>query len=133
MAVFIDVNIFMYAAGRSHPHQEPSQHLLERVGRGAIEAASDVEILQEVLYRYWHIGALEQGIALAHRITRLLPALLIVNTADMLLATELLRKHAPLEPRDAVHLAVMLRHGITKIYTFDHVFDRVPGITRLEP
>ena len=34
---------------------------------------------------------------------------------------------------DASHVAVMEQYGITEIATFDKDFDRVPGITRVEP
>jgi predicted nucleic acid-binding protein len=33
--------------------------------------------------------------------------------------------------RDAIHLAVMERHDITRIVSFDTGFDGVPGIERL--
>jgi predicted nucleic acid-binding protein len=36
-----------------------------------------------------------------------------------------------LSARDAVHIAVMERHGIEQIMTFDSGFDGFPGITRL--
>ncbi|SPE45252.1 Ribonuclease VapC13 (fragment) [Candidatus Sulfotelmatobacter sp. SbA7] len=36
-----------------------------------------------------------------------------------------------LSARDAVHLAVMEKHGIERILTFDSGFDGFPGVTRL--
>lgn len=33
--------------------------------------------------------------------------------------------------RDALHLAVMHRHGMDQILTFDHGFDGIPGIRRV--
>ena len=36
-----------------------------------------------------------------------------------------------LSARDAIHAAVMERHGITTIASFDTGFDAVPGIERL--
>jgi predicted nucleic acid-binding protein len=34
---------------------------------------------------------------------------------------------------DAYHAVTMLRLGITEIISFDRDFDRIPGITRIEP
>jgi predicted nucleic acid-binding protein len=34
---------------------------------------------------------------------------------------------------DAYHAALMKRLGLTDIVTFDRQFDRVPGVSRLEP
>ena len=36
-----------------------------------------------------------------------------------------------LQARDAIHIAVMQRHGIDRALTFDHVFDDIPGLTRV--
>lgn len=33
--------------------------------------------------------------------------------------------------RDAVHAAVMLNHGVTRIATFDAGFDRIAGLERV--
>jgi predicted nucleic acid-binding protein len=35
-----------------------------------------------------------------------------------------------LSARDAVHVAIMRRRGITRILSFDHGFDEVKGSTR---
>ena len=45
--------------------------------------------------------------------------------AGMVLATK------ALSSRDALHVAVMVREGISRIMTFDQGCDRVPGIHRL--
>jgi predicted nucleic acid-binding protein len=37
-----------------------------------------------------------------------------------------------LEFTDCYHLVQMRRHGLTEILSFDHGFDRIPGITRRE-
>jgi predicted nucleic acid-binding protein len=36
-----------------------------------------------------------------------------------------------IEPAIAALLGVMQRHGVTRIMTFDHGFDGVPGVVRL--
>jgi predicted nucleic acid-binding protein len=40
---------------------------------------------------------------------------------------------ASLAARDAVHAAVVLVYGLTGICTFDRDFERIPGISRIEP
>jgi predicted nucleic acid-binding protein len=46
-------------------------------------------------------------------------------------AKEIVLGHQHLSARDALHLAVMKKHGIDRILTFDAGFDGFPGITRL--
>lgn len=41
-----------------------------------------------------------------------------------------LERHA-LSARDAIHVAVMRRHGIDTIFSFDEGFDGIPGLQRI--
>ncbi|MBI3021628.1 MAG: type II toxin-antitoxin system VapC family toxin [Candidatus Omnitrophica bacterium] len=133
MNVFVDVNVVMYAAGGPHPHKEPSMRFLRRAALGELEAVSDTEVLQELLYRYWHVKIIEQGVALVEHVVQVVPIILPVAKADVLLARTLLTQHRALEPRDAIHAAVMFNHGITQLYSYDRHFDSIPGLRRLEP
>ena len=133
MKVFLDVNIIMYAAGGPHAHREPSARLMERIVRGDVEAVSDAEILQEILYRFWRLHQIETAVKMIEQAVQLIPVLLPVEASDGVLAASLLSQHPRIEPRDAVHAAVMLRHRITHLYSYDRHFDAVPGLTRLEP
>lgn len=133
MRVFVDANILMYAAGAMHPYKAPSIRLLARIASDELESVSDAEILQELLYRYWSIRQLDQGVALCDQAVRTVPTILPVGVSDMLTARHLLVQHRTIEPRDAVHAAVMLNHGITHLYSYDHHFDAIAGLTRLEP
>ena len=64
-------------------------------------------------------------------------AALIETGGDTEKATDLLRAKdislgvAKLSARDSLHVAVMERHGIQTIMSFDRDFDRVPKIVRL--
>ena len=133
MKVFLDVNIFIYAAGREHPYKAPSARFIHELGEGRVEAVTDAEVLQEVLYRYWRVKALPEGSALCERIVQLVPEVLAVSKRDVVIATRLLGEQPTIEPRDAVHAAVMLNHGITQLYSYDRHFDAIPHLKRLEP
>lgn len=133
MRVFVDANIFMYAAGAAHPHKAPSIQLLTRMAGGEVESASDAEALQELLYRYWAVNQLDQGVALCDQAVRAVQTILPVDVSDVLIAKQLLAQHRTIEPRDAIHAAVMFNHGITRLYSYDRHFDVIRGITRLEP
>ena len=133
MRVFIDVNLLMYSAGAHHLYKEPSIQLLRRVANGQLNAVIDTEILQELLYRYWHLKILDQGIVLMNYAVQAIPTILPVAKFDLLLGATLLTQYHLIEPRDAIHAAVMLNHGITQIYSYDRHFDSITGIRRMEP
>lgn len=133
MSALIDVNVVMYAVGAPHPHREPSARLLERVVRGEVEAVSDSEVLQEVLYRFWRLRQIDVAVNIVNRVVSIIPVVLPVDAGDAVLAGSLLAQHPEIEPRDAIHAAVMMRHRITHLYSYDRHFDAIPGLTRLEP
>jgi len=51
--------------------------------------------------------------------------------AHVMRAAEIVQNPAQLSARDAIHIAVMERHGVRSIFTFDADFDRWPGLKRL--
>lgn len=130
---FIDSNIIMYAAGRDHPLKKPSLNILTRIQSGRLDAVSSVEVLQEILYRYWSIGELTKGCQVFADFESLIPNFLDIKRADLILAKDLLRKRSEIKPRDALHVAVMKNNKIAVIISADRDFDSIPGIKRRDP
>ena len=56
-----------------------------------------------------------------------------VYAADIQAAARLADRHPGISARDLVHAAVMQRMGADRIISVDTDFDRLPGITRLDP
>jgi len=54
-----------------------------------------------------------------------------IEKAEVSRAGEIAQNRALLSARDAVHIAVMERHSILSILSFDRDFDRWPGIWRI--
>ncbi len=50
MQVFLDTNVFLYAAGGPHPDREACAGLLQRVGEGSLDATVNTEVIQELLF-----------------------------------------------------------------------------------
>ncbi len=134
--VFLDANIFMYAAGAEHPNKEPCVQLLLRAAESMTaseEYISNTEVLQEILHRYRSIGRSD----LSHRIfdfvvgipIRFLP----IQLDTMLEANDILKNQPALSTRDAVHIASMKQAGVRRVYSYDRGFDGIPFIERVEP
>jgi predicted nucleic acid-binding protein len=133
VTLFIDANIPMYVAGREHRFKSPSTLFLRRVAEGKVRAASDVEVLQEILYRYHHLREIEKGFVVFEAFAQAVPVIYPVLLEDALRAKELLRAHPGIKPRDALHAAVLRGRGLDTIVSYDRDFDRIPGIKRVEP
>jgi len=133
--VLLDVNVPMYAAGQAHPYKEACVWVMTEIAEGRLAAAIDTEIIQEILYRY---GALQQwaiAITMATNLLDLIPVVYPILPADAHLAVELFARYAPqgVKARDLLHAAVMQNNGLTMIISTDQHFDRLEGITRLDP
>ncbi|MES2177079.1 MAG: type II toxin-antitoxin system VapC family toxin [Gemmatimonadota bacterium] len=131
--ILIDANILMYAAGKPHPHKLPSVRYLERVASGDVDAAIDAETLQEILHRYRAIGRWKDGRQVYDLARQILPTVLPVTAEILDRARQLLDGDARLMARDALHAAVVLEERLEAICSYDRDFDRLAGITRVEP
>jgi predicted nucleic acid-binding protein len=116
--------------GAPHPLKAPSQHVLERVGEGELDAVTSTEVVQEILYVLIRRGFRETGLKLARHTIELLGGLLPVTQADISTACDLIGRYPALPTRDAIHAATMLNNGISGIITADGHFDEVQGIRR---
>lgn len=131
--VFIDTNVPMYAAGANHPLVEPARRVIEAAASARIDAVTDVEVFQEILYRYAHIRQQEKGFAIFDHFLRVMMGrVLPVSDHDARAARELAERYPGLGPRDLIHLAVMARHGIEEIVTADAGFDAVGEVRRID-
>ncbi len=132
--VFIDTNIPMYAAGASHPLKKPSQRVILAIATGEIDAVTDTEVFQEILYRYIHISEREKGFKVFDHFHRIMMGrILPIEESDILKTRRLAEQYPFLSPRDLIHLAVMNHHGIKEIVSTDKGFDNVPDIQRITP
>lgn len=128
---FIDSNIPMYLIGAPHPHKTETQVLLERLIAARERLVTDAEVLQEILHRYTAIGKREAITPAFQVVLDVVDEVLGIEKADVLRAGEIAQNRALMSARDAVHIAVMERHGIQSILSFDADFDRWPGLKRI--
>lgn len=132
--IFIDANIFMYAAGHESPQQQPCQRFLaEVVRRGAPACCTNAEVLQEILHRYRAIGRADIGFRIFDSVAGLGIPILGVGASEVRRARRLLDTYPTLSTRDGVHLGVMEEHGMTAAVSYDRGLDQVSWLERREP
>ena len=130
---FVDTNIPMYAAGAAHPAKKPCVEFLKNAAEGKIDAATDVEVFQEILHRFTAIGRIRDGFRLFDLFSMVMASVFPIERQDIIAARNILENYPALKARDAIHVAVMVRHGIGRICSYDKHFDSIPGIDRFEP
>ncbi len=108
---------------------------MAEIAERRIDAAIDVEGIQEVLYRYGVLQRWEIAVTLATSLLELVPTVYPIQEGDARLAIDLFGRYAPLGvmARDLIHVAVMLNNGLTRIISTDAHFDPIEGIERLDP
>jgi predicted nucleic acid-binding protein len=122
----------MYLIGAPHPHKSEAQILIERFIAAGERLVTDAEVLQEILHRYTAIQRRE-AIGPALQVTLdIADEVFAIEQRDVLRAAEIAQNPAMLSARDAVHIAVMERHGVRSILSFDADFDRWPGLRRIQ-
>jgi len=129
--IFVDSNIPMYLIGAPHPHKTEAQLLLERLIASGQRLVTDAEVLQEIVHRYAAIDRREAIGPAFQLVLDVVDDVLPIEKADVLRAGEIVQSRALLSARDSVHIAVMERHGIRSILSFDADFERWPGMKRI--
>lgn len=129
--ILVDSNIPMYLVGADHPHKVDAQRFLERAIADRERLVTDVEVFREILHRYVAIDR-RDGIQPAYdALLGLVDDVFPIDRQDVLAARDLVLGTRGLSARDGIHVAVMRRHGVTRILSFDRDYDRVPGIARI--
>ncbi len=129
--ILVDSNIPMYLVGASHPHKVEAQRLLEKLIRDRQRLITDAEVLQEILHRYVAIDRRDAIQPAFDALLGIVDEVLPVDDKAVERAKQIVLEYRRLSARDAVHLAVMEKHGIARILSFDSGFDSFPGVTRL--
>jgi predicted nucleic acid-binding protein len=128
--IFVDSNIPMYLVGIEHPNKGASRRLLERAIAAGEILVTDAEVLQEILHRYAAIARPDAIEPASRALLDLVDVVFPVERLDVEHARPLVTE-ARLSARDAIHVAIMRRHGVDQILTFDLGFDGLEGVERV--
>jgi predicted nucleic acid-binding protein len=130
--ILVDANIPMYLVGGAHPNKERARVLLERAAASGERLVTDAEVLQEIVHRYTAIRRKDAIVAAFDAVLSVIDEVFPIERSDVERAHRILLDDGDLTARDAVHVAVMLRHDVEQVMSFDRGLDGIPGIVRLE-
>ncbi|EID17939.1 hypothetical protein MXEN_00665 [Mycobacterium xenopi RIVM700367] len=129
--ILVDSNVPMYLVGASHPHKLDAQRLLESALSTGERLVTDAEVLQEICHRYVAINRRDAIQPAFDAILGVVDDVLPIGRTEAEEAKDTLLRYQRLSARDALHIAVMNRHNIAQLMSFDRGFDVYPGIKRL--
>ncbi len=154
--VFVDANIFVYHFAPDPVLQIRCGQLLERIENQEIQGFTSTHVLAEAAHRLitleactrfrWSSGKvvqrLKQNPTRLQKLTHFRTAIervaqsrisILPASSTLLVTAAGLCQQSALLITDALSVALMQPHGITKLASDDTDFDRVPGITRYAP
>ncbi len=130
---FIDSNIFVYARTRDKKYGSACAHILEQVAAGKLPSATSTLAILETSNALKKIGLHSEVVNEVQAIYSLPITVYDLLNVDVRLATKIFGD-TQVSPYDCAHAAIMKRTGLRAILSADgRHFDRVPGITRVDP
>lgn len=128
--VFLDADVPLLAAGGDHPLRAPCRRVLDAIVHGRARGHLTTEAVQEFVFHRRRRG---DGTAVEK--ARELRAMCVVHPFDVEVLDRALdlMEVSGVRGRDAVHAAAALHAGFDEILSADPDFDRVPGLTRVDP
>lgn len=129
--IYCDSNLFIYPVIYTGPKAAATAKVLTALAEGKLEGLTCSLTIDEVLWIVWKKRGRETAVEQAKRVLGF-PHLDIVDTkvSDLMRAIEIIKTYG-LKPRDAIHAACSLNHGIFTMISDDDDFDEVKELNRL--
>ena len=129
--IFIDTNVPMYLIGADQAQQIRARTVLEDAIARDDTLCTDAEVLQEILHRYTAIRRPEFIDPAFQTLLGVVDVVFPIDHNDVERARRILHTTSRLSARDALHGAVMQRHDVDRVMTFDSGFDDIPRLVRI--
>ncbi len=129
--IFVDTNVPMYLIGADQALQQRARAQIEdAIALGEV-LCTDAEVLQEILHRYLAIRRPEFIDPAFDTLLGVVDVVYPIEREDVERGRRVVRTTTRLSARDALHIAVMQRHDVDRVMTFDTGYDGIPGLTRI--
>lgn len=130
---FLDTAVFVYAAGEDPIYHAPCEAVVRAAGAMPGAFYTSAAVVQEILQVGLNRRRLPGALVVARSLLRSPIMVLPIEPDDCAEMASILEDGLLTGTHDALHLAVMRRHGLTHIITADRHFATVPGITAVDP
>jgi predicted nucleic acid-binding protein len=133
-APFIDANIFIRHLTGDNVEQSPrSTNLISRLEEGILRVQVPEFVVFETIFTLdrfyrWPKESIRDGVMAILNF----PSISVANIRLIRRALDVYVEYN-ISFGDAYYVTLMEQRGVTEIVSFDRDFDRVPGITRIEP
>jgi uncharacterized protein len=131
--IVLDTTVLVYSVGAEHPLREPCRNLIAGIARGAIEATTTVEVIQEFVHVRARRRGREDAAGLGRDYIDLLSPLLPVDEEGLSTGMSLFERTTSLGAFDAVLAATAIAAGASALVSADAGFGDVAKLRHLLP
>lgn len=128
--IYLDANVFLNAILNREKEGEKARDLIQKIEKGDMTACTSALSFDEVFWSVKKHRDFEKALKATKAFLEI-PNLIFldVNNEIIWLAYNLAEKYR-IDPRDAIHLACALNHGVFTLVSEDKDFDKVKEIKR---
>ncbi|MCL5676103.1 MAG: type II toxin-antitoxin system VapC family toxin [Patescibacteria group bacterium] len=132
--LYLDANIFVYAAQKNSEYKSSCLDFLKSVKAGLFSATTSCETPQEIIHFAWRLKEIKKGVKICEELLNIIPGPLEINFEALKIYLDLAKKYPKtVESRDLLHLAVCLENNIDIIVTYDRHFKKFKEIKSFTP
>lgn len=128
--IYIDANVFVYAALNAERVGDEARSLLRSVQEGRIDAASSVLSFDELVWAVKKNRTAGDAVASGQAFLDMAQLKLVDVDPDLLANSLAVMREYGLDPRDSIHVASALKVEAEEIVSSDRHFERVKEIKR---
>ncbi len=130
--IYVDSNVPMYLVGADHPNKRRVIELVSQLISAREQLLTSAETFQEIIHRYRAIDDREHLSAAYEALEAMVSETTDITKQDVDEARAASGRYPELSSRDCLHVAAMRRLDCTTIWSYDHGFDVVGAIQRIE-
>ena len=133
--LYLDTNIFIYAADKTQPQHKLALQLLHQAASQKLPLITSVETIQEIVHTFKKAHKLKFGLQVCRLVLKLVPHIVPIDRAIITEFLKLAAKYPKPESRDCLHLATCLVHKLPTLVTEDKTLlkTKIPKIDIKSP
>jgi len=128
--LYIDSNVFVYAALNTEELGDRARLLLSRVQQGKERAVTSALAFDELVWAVKKHRSIEDAVSAGEAFLNFPNLKLVVVNGDLLVSALNLIKKYRLDPRDAIHAATAVMEKAKTLVSTDSHFDRIKELKR---
>jgi predicted nucleic acid-binding protein len=133
MIIYLDTNFFLYLSDATSSFYSECKTIVSECQNKGIVMATSVETIQEIINYSKNVKELDNGLAIAERVIKIVDQLYPVYPSTIQIYLDQAEIYHKPSSRDLLHLAICIENNIKYVLTYDKDFMKFVDIEPLTP